>query len=416
MKKEIVKVLFFFIVLLGFSTSVDAASLSISANRTTTTPGGKISITVKANDLVGKFSITSSNGKVLSGGTSSVWLEDESKTYQFSAKSLGSATIKITPIDVSDLNGNPYKTSKSITLKVVAPREKSNNNNLKSLSVEGYQISPSFNKDKTNYTLDLPASVTKIKVNAQKENSYAKVNGSGEIEVKEGENKIEVVVTSETGSKKTYTIIATVKDENPIIVKVEDKDYTLIKRKDTLTKPEGFTDATVKIEEVDIPAFTKEENNLVLVGLKDKEGLIKLFIYNEEDKSYMPYRSLDNKTFTIYQKKASNIPSSWKSSNIKIGEETFTCYNENKDYAYLYGENLETKESGWYRYSKKDNTIQYEVLKEEKQEVKEETTDKKDILIVTLGGLSLVLALSLIVVSAKKKKRKRKVIKEPKEL
>lgn len=52
--------------------------------------------------MIGKFSVTSSNGSVLSGGEGSVWLENESKTYTFTAKSIGSATVTINSLDVAD--------------------------------------------------------------------------------------------------------------------------------------------------------------------------------------------------------------------------------------------------------------------------------------------------------------------------
>ena len=138
------KLIIFSLIALFFTwiNPVYAASLAISASSKSITTGGTVKITINAKGLIGKFSITSSNGNVLLGGTNSVWLENESKIYTFTAKSVGSATITVNPIDVSDSNGNSYSGSKSVTVSVVKPREKSTNNNLKSLSIEGYNISP----------------------------------------------------------------------------------------------------------------------------------------------------------------------------------------------------------------------------------------------------------------------------------
>ena len=78
------------------------------------------------------------------------------------------------------------------------PREKSTNNNLKDLSVEGYSISPSFDKNTLEYTVNLESNVEKIKINATKEDGYASVSGVGEKDVQEGDNKF-------AGTGKEYT-------------------------------------------------------------------------------------------------------------------------------------------------------------------------------------------------------------------
>ena len=58
-------------------------------------------------------------------------------------------------------------------------------------------------------------------VNAEKADSYASLSGGGEITVSEGDNRIEIKVTSETGNEKTYVINAVVKDSNPITTTID---------------------------------------------------------------------------------------------------------------------------------------------------------------------------------------------------
>ena len=149
--------------------NVNAGSLGISASSTSVTTGSSVRITVRANGLAGRFSVTSSNSGVLSGGTGSEWIENESKTYTFNAKNVGKATITVKAINAANSSSSAaFNGSKSITINVVKPREKSNNNNLKGLSVENYTLTPEFNKDTLEYTVEIGDNAEKIKINAEK--------------------------------------------------------------------------------------------------------------------------------------------------------------------------------------------------------------------------------------------------------
>ncbi len=114
-----------------------------------------------------------------------------------------SATIGLTNIQGTDdsydtLNGNDI--SKTINLK-------SSNNNLSYLSIEGVSLSPTFNASTINYTASTEKSNIRIKAIA--EDSKAKINGTGTFDSTYGKNTFSIDVTSETGSKKTYTIVVT---------------------------------------------------------------------------------------------------------------------------------------------------------------------------------------------------------------
>ena len=290
MKKILFK-LFLFILIMVCPMYVNA--LGISASSTSITNGGSIKVTVNAKGLVGKFSVTSSNSSVLSGGTSSEWIENESKTYTFNSKGIGSATITVRELDVADTNGNNWSGSKSITINVVKPREKSNNNNLKSLTIEGQELSPAFSKDVLEYSTTVGDEIEKININANMEDSYGHIEGTGEKELAEGVNKFEIKAISETGLEKIYTITVTVKDNNPITKTIDSKTYSLVKRASSLILPEGidkekFELSKITIDEVEIPAYISEELNLNLIGLKDEEGIIYLFkvVDNKIDKKY----------------------------------------------------------------------------------------------------------------------------------
>lgn len=90
--------------------------------------------------------------------------------------------------------------------------EKSNNTNLKTLIVEGFSLTPSFNKDKTSYTLDIAKDVTKLNIKAEPEDEKSTVTVQGNENLKDGENVIAITVNAEDGSTKIYEIKANRKD------------------------------------------------------------------------------------------------------------------------------------------------------------------------------------------------------------
>ena len=418
MTKRILSWLILALSFVGFSTNVYAASLGISASSRSVVNGGSVRVTVNASGLIGKFSITSSNGNVLSGGTGSVWLENESKTYTFKAKSIGSATITVKALDVADTSGNPYSGSRSVSISVVKPREKSTNNNLKSLSVEGYTLSPEFNKDTLEYTVELEASVEKIMVNAEKADSYASLSGGGEITVSEGDNRIEIKVTSETGSEKTYVINAVVKDSNPITTTIDNKELTVVKKASSLTKPDLFEETKIQINDMEVPAFYNETTKTTLVGLRDENGKIELYIYDQEKNSYQKYLSLHGTEIHLIQKEAKGTPEGYQKVTKKIDDIEYTAYQKDKsDFLLLYGIVLENGNEGWYSYDTKEKTLQrynkdiVESITKEYQEIQD--TDHK--VIIGLAVLSSFLAITTMILALRKPRVKKVTSNEKKE-
>lgn len=100
---------------------------------------------------------------------------------------------------------NIYATSKT---KAEINEERSNNY-LESLSVEGYDITPEFNKFNQTYYLTIPSSVKSLNVIAKCEKEEAKYRVSGNTNLANNENTINVVVTSQNRLTRTYKIIVT---------------------------------------------------------------------------------------------------------------------------------------------------------------------------------------------------------------
>ena len=84
---------------------------------------------------------------------------------------------------------------------------KSSDNYLKSLSVEGYELSPEFNRQQDTYTIYVKDdSVNTFNVLAEPDNETAKIEGIGNVTVSADERIINIKVTAENGDLKVYTI------------------------------------------------------------------------------------------------------------------------------------------------------------------------------------------------------------------
>ncbi len=135
----------------------------------------------------------------------------------FKVKSIDLANTKIEVTNIKgstssgeSLNASPV--TKTITIKENSVT-KSNNANLSGLSVNGYNITPTFNPNTTSYKLTVPNNVKKLTVNATAQDSKANISISGVSSLSVGKNNVIVEVKAEDGTKKTYSIEVTRKKE-----------------------------------------------------------------------------------------------------------------------------------------------------------------------------------------------------------
>ena len=383
--KKIIKLSIFIICFMLFISYVKAGSYSISADKRTVNVGDTVSITVGINNLAGSFSISSSNNSVLAGGKSD-WFESSTTVY-FTAKSPGSATVTVTASDVADYDtGNAVGGSKSITINVVEPsrggnsktnsskknkqsydygddtidinKEYSSDNYLSSLKIEGYDIE--FDKEKQEYSLDVDEDVSSINITATASDKNANVIGTGNIKLTDGINNIKITVVAENGNERVYTITVNVKDTDPIKVKIGKKVYTVVKKVEQLTAPDNFSPIEADIDSKKVPALYNEITGYILVGLKDKKGNVKLYIYNPKTDKYTIYNEITFNSIKLYYTKPDSVPLGLRKTTIDINGEKVTAYrNSKKSVFYLvYGMNVNTGDIGWYRYDSVDKTLQ----------------------------------------------------------
>lgn len=88
---------------------------------------------------------------------------------------------------------------------------KSSNNYLSELSVEGYTITPAFDKQTINYAINEEIENGTLKINAVVDDPKATVSGNNEVKLEAGENNLRITVKAENGVERTYFIKATCK-------------------------------------------------------------------------------------------------------------------------------------------------------------------------------------------------------------
>ena len=366
MKRRIV--ITFIIMFMIFFICVQANYLDVSSSSSSVTVGDTVKITLALDSLEGKFKISSSDSSILSGDKTTDWLEGGSFSTYFTAKKAGSVQIVVTPINATTMDPNNEKDfyeTRSINITVVnkstpqqidVNRTYNKNNYLKSLSVSGYNID--FDKDTLEYNINLEPGTEKINITAVVEDNTATVKGTGEVDVSEGINTINIIVTAENGNERIYKIIASVEEKDPIEVLIDKKKYRVVKKENLISDREGYKRTTVKINKFDIPALYNEITKVTLVGLKDEEGNIKYYSYNTKNGEYKAYNEFvfDLMNLYIHEKKNSK----YSKTNIKINDREVIAYKLDgiNDYYLIYATNTSTGHEGYYLYDTKENSVQ----------------------------------------------------------
>lgn len=143
----------------------------------------------------------------------------------------------------------------------------SSDNNLKNLTVEGYDIS--FDKNKLEYTLEVDNSVNNVVVKATASDSDATVEINNINLLSIGSNLITVDVTAEDGNKKTYNLNIIRKSDAPIT---------------TIDKLENVLDNSTSGE---VTVIVKDDNSIIsqntIQKIKDSGKKVVINKYNSEN-------------------------------------------------------------------------------------------------------------------------------------
>lgn len=272
-----------------------AASVSVTASKSSINIGDTVTVSASIKDTEAWNLKLSASGGELSGTTEDAdsagsEVSKNVLSANFKASEKGTYTIKLSgQITGSDLKKQTV--SESIDITVNEKKEtnntgnnsnnnsnttKSSNANLKTLGVTPKQYDFSgFNKNKTKYSVTVPANVDSLKVIAKTEDSKASLKITGNTGFDVGsDNNIKIVVTAEDKkTTKTYEINVTKlaeEEEKPGNVIEEDEDLYL---------------TSLEIEGIELtPEFSKDvysysanlnDENLTSVKVKAKANIDK---------------------------------------------------------------------------------------------------------------------------------------------
>ena len=183
--KNKIKVLLTLGLLIGFPSIVNAAGTASISGPSSVEVGSSFttSVTVK-NTAAWNIKINSSGSTSgCSQNFSDVTANGNNTTKTFSvtckATSIGAIGFTVSG-DITSADGANSNVSLSKRVTVTEVKPKSNDNNLKSLSVDNYKLTPEFNKDTLEYNVTVPSTVDKVNILATKNDSTASIEGDGE--------------------------------------------------------------------------------------------------------------------------------------------------------------------------------------------------------------------------------------------
>lgn len=385
--KKIKLLLFSLVCLIICTSTVNAASISVSANTKSVIVGNSVTVSVTINGTGAK------EGKVgaweycisydskylkLTGSTADAntcvktgayKLTGATEKFTFKAIKSGTSKVSIKTYGLYDYETEDQMKGVSVgsvSIKVMTQAELeatySTNAKLKSLSVDKYDLNPKFSKSVFKYDVEVPNDVEKVTISASKDDSLATMSGTGEVSLSEGLNKFEILVTSQKGNTLTYTINITRKELNPIKVSVNAKEYTYVRKMEDLPIDEypSFEETTIDLDsDTELPALHSDVTNFTIVGLKDDNGNIQMYIYDNGVKE--KYREVKSDSVNLYPLV---LP---ESDEFKIYEKTTAnfngvdveCYKLNSDAktVIIYGQDVDTGKNNYYFYDLEEKTI-----------------------------------------------------------
>ena len=314
MKKQIFSIIFGVILIFALKNTCDAASANISCNNSATV-GEKINISVTGSAVQWNLELKV-NGETIAKN-SEVDNVDGNKNINFSGTYTSTAEGKLditltgTVTEASDGSTIRSFTPKTIEVKakeVIPDPElptttKSSEARLSNLGIkpDEYDFSGfSKNINKEEWSVEVPNEVSKVTIYATAKDKNAKISGTGNVTLNEGENTFKITVTAEAGNTKTYklTIIRkTVSEEgntsearlSNLGIRPKDYDFSGFKRDNTSYEVEVPND----VEEVEVYAETVSSKAKVTgtgkASLKEGLNTVEVIVTAEDGKTKKTY-------------------------------------------------------------------------------------------------------------------------------
>lgn len=217
---------------------------------------------------------------------------------------------KTTETNTTNKNTTITNTTTKSTTTTTQTTTKSSNADLGNLGITPYDFS-GFIASKTKYEVSVPNSVKSVEVYAKAKESKATISGTGKVELKEGQNTEEVVVTAEDGTKKTYTIVITRLKEGEKIT--EQKTSTGVSLKslkvdgyelNSQFEPEKYEyEVNIEGEETSlniIAEAVQSSDSVQILGnenLVDGKNIVNILVSDSKEENSVIYELTINKNF-----------------------------------------------------------------------------------------------------------------------
>ena len=440
---------------------VYAQGLGLSVSSSSVAVGKTVKVTVSMpSGYFGTVVISSSDEGVLSNGGDGVANIGDaagyptSQSFSFTAKAVGSCTIKAYCTVVGDAEGNDAGgtitgASTKVTVTSASSNNDSNSNKdnkdnsgsntgndsnsnkdnenkeekkssnatLGSLVISAGTLSPEFSAATKDYTATVDYSCSSLAVTANPADSKASVTsvtGNDSLEV--GENTVSVVVTAEDGSTSTYNIVVTRRaEDDPENADKQDNwkkfdingtEWTMVNDIPEDVVPEGFEHSKTVIDGLEYNTLHGTFGDITLVYLQSESGN-GLFVYDAAQNAAYEFVRINSEShfIVVLLPKVDDVPEGYNEVSLSIeGKGVATAYqtkaektdDKTKDFYLVYAIN-DNGESGWYTYDSVDGTYMRTELSTPTVAQEENDTTKSE-LVPGIANKYLVLAAILVLV------------------
>ena len=325
LKKRILCVIISIIFVLLIAPKSNAASMVISFSNSSAKVGDTITATVTAKGATGKVNLSVEGNATLSENSVNV---DGSASTSVKINGEGDVKVTATAADMKETSSDKKFTGSTAGKIKVSKSDnkatnKSNNANLSNLGIKpndfkGFKIST------TSYNVSVPNDIENITIYATAQDKKATITGDGAQKLNVGKNKLNVIVTAEDGTTKTYTINVTREEgkngatenttsnntTNSVVSqdnKNSESDLKKLSIKGYNLTPsfspnvyEYKVNVTENVSSLDIE--TEKANDNVSIDIAGNENFVEgentitLLVYNEETKQNSTYQIIVNKT------------------------------------------------------------------------------------------------------------------------
>lgn len=356
----------------------------------------------------------------------------------FKANQTGTCNFTIEGQQFINTDGNDFSPAcGSASVKVMAVG--SDDATLSSIQVGGANLSPAFEKWKTDYVCYVNNSVTKVTV-AATSSQGGRVETAGNTDnLAVGNNYVTITSYAPNGKAMKYNLNifrleppteppteapTDPPTEPPASFKVtiDGKEYNVSSEFDAGKVPDGFEVELGSYNGKDVITATGSATGFTLMYLVDSEGNGNFYVY--DGKNFYPYIVISNSenTYYVFDSRKADTSMAGEEKDVKIKDTAIKGYVDG-EYIYFYAMNSNKKYS-WYSYDTVEGTIQRlhttspEIIEDETTTPEETAStpvtgknddgvsfNNKNIVIIGGALLLIVIAGAVIFLISKKEKK-----------